>query len=77
MGRRSRDGDAHVTLFTMHKVLAQAFSKSTDTAVIAMIDALVAVVVPELAFRAKVPSCVFLAIHACLGGGLRCVAQHT
>jgi len=54
----------------VHKVLPQAFAKTTDPTVIAVIDTLVAVVIPELADRAVVICCPFQTVRANFCSGL-------
>jgi hypothetical protein len=73
---RRRNRNADIAAPTVHKVLAQPFTQPTKPTVIAVIDALVAVVVPQLALVAVVPRSILAALHARLSGGLRRLAQH-
>jgi hypothetical protein len=77
VGAASGDGYAHIAAFAVNVVLAQALSATTDAAVITMIDALGAVVVPKLTLVAVVVGRVHTAVGACWPRWLRSAAEHT
>lgn len=60
----------------VEKVLAQSLSDSTESAVGAMVDGLVRVVVPELAYPAVVVGRRLAALGACIGCLLCAPAEH-
>ena len=76
MRSRCADGDAHVAALAVHIVFAYTMSDSTQAAVIAVVYRLVAIVVPELAFRAVVPCSILLTLYALIRSGLRRLAKH-
>lgn len=76
MRSRSRDGDADIAPSTMHEILTQTLSQPAKATVIAVVNAFVAVIVPQLALVAVIPSRVLAAIHARLAGGLGSLTQH-
>ena len=70
------DGHAGYAFLAVEEILAETLAQSADTAVVAMIDALVRVIVPELADGAVVECCVLAAHSAGLRDGLGGAAEH-
>ena len=44
--RGGGDRDADIALLTMHEILSQSFTQAADTAIVAVVDPFVAVVIP-------------------------------
>jgi hypothetical protein len=61
----------------MEKILSQPLSKSADATIVAVVNCLPWVVVPELAHGAVIARSLSTAHFASLRRGLRSVAQHT
>jgi hypothetical protein len=73
----SLDRHAGSTRLAVEEVLAQSFTKSTNATVVAVIDLLAQVVVPQLADGTVVVSCKLVAHSTDLSSLLRSVAKHT
>lgn len=68
--------NADVADFAMEKVFARALADAADAAVVAVVDRLFRVVVPELAHVAVIGGGFFAAVSAVVGGGLGGSAEH-
>ena len=77
MRSRCGDGYAHIATLAVHKVLAQSFAHTANATVIAMIDPLIRIVVPEFAFGTKVPRGIVTAIHTLMRCRLWRLTEHT
>ena len=70
------DIHAHVAPFAMEIVLAKSLSNSANPAIIAVIDVLLGIIVPQLANIAVVDSQTLLARAAVLSSRLNCLTMH-
>lgn len=61
----------------MVKVFPKALTDPTDSAIITVIDAFLAVIVPELADSAVVPCSTLTTLYTMFRGGLGGAAEHT
>lgn len=76
MGFLDLDGHARDAFLAVEEILAEAFAQPADPAVVAVVDAFVGVIVPELAHGTVVECCILAAHPAGLRNGLGRAAQH-